>query len=120
MIDDSEIARLGAVPVTVAADEIRDGIGMIRVTASPSLVIAVLHDGSQEALERARISARLVRAAPTMLALIRTALDAWSAEFDGDPDRDLNVPGADFVDWFTGWRDDVRRDLTRCLPAGWL
>ena len=40
-------------------------------------------------------------------ALRRYVEAAWP-QFDGAPDTDLNVSGADLVDWFCAWRERAK------------
>lgn len=63
-----------------------------------------------EAELRARLEAqdRLDGIAPQLLAACKAALEYHAEEFDGPPDADLNVSGADLVDWFAQWRQTVR------------
>jgi hypothetical protein len=106
-----------SVPVSVVADAIEDGFGMVRTDESPPLIVAVLHDGTEAHVMDAETHAALLRAAPAMLALLKEALAAWADEFDGGPDDDLSVSGADLVDWFSQWRAGARDALRRHLPA---
>ena len=55
-------------------------------------------------------ASRLDAAAPMRLVL-QEALRAWSAQFDGDPQHDLSVSGADLVGWFSQWRLHARAAL---------
>ena len=50
-------------------------------------------------------------AAAPMRLVLQEALRAWSAQFDGDPQQDLSVSGADLVDWFSQWRLRARAAL---------
>jgi hypothetical protein len=53
----------------------------------------------------------VIEAAPGMLAALESALDAWRDQFepaDDAADSDLEISGADFVDWFATWRDQAK------------
>lgn len=57
-----------------------------------------------------KADADLFAAAPDMLAALETALDAWRDQFDppeGAAQSDLRINMADFMDWFTGWRESA-------------
>jgi hypothetical protein len=41
-------------------------------------------------------------------ALLLEAVEAWADQFDGDPDTDLNISGADFIEWFARWRIEAK------------
>jgi len=43
--------------------------------------------------------------------VLRVALAYHAEEFDGPPDQDLNVSGADLVDFFSSWRETARTSL---------
>jgi len=44
-------------------------------------------------------------------AVLRVALAYHAEEFDGPPDQDLNISGADLVDFFSSWRETARTSL---------
>lgn len=48
---------------------------------------------------------------PDLPAVLIEALQAWGEQFDGEPDSDLDVSGADLVDWFAQWRLRAREAL---------
>jgi len=64
--------------------------------------IAVKLRGDNDSLRSALASAADV---------LRVALGYHADEFDGPPDQDLNVSGADLVEWFSGWRIAARTSL---------
>lgn len=51
---------------------------------------------------------RAMAAAPALLSVLERAVAVYSDQFDGDPDSDLHVSGADLVDWFTAWREEAK------------
>ncbi len=53
----------------------------------------------------------------SLAALIGDALLYEAGQFDGPEDEDLEVSGADLVDWFTDWRERAKRALRRGQPA---
>ena len=87
-----------------------------RTAKRPAVEIVVVHDGSSAAAGEAEACSALLALAPAMLDLLRDALTAWSDQFEGDDDTDLHVSGADFIDWFTGWRCTAKRRLSSLLP----
>ncbi len=89
---------------------------MLRIAERPAVEIVVVHDASATSIRKAEACAALLALAPAMLDLLRDALAAWSDQFDGDDDTDLHVSGADFVDWFTGWRNTAKCRLSSLLP----
>ena len=104
----------GALQIRRLEDRIEDGFGMVRTGTSPSVKVAVVHDGSDRDIGEAEQCARLLALAPVMLELLRTALGAWAEQFDapdGADDADYYVSGADMVEWFAGWRLRVRERL---------
>jgi len=64
--------------------------------------IAVKLRGDNDSLRSALASAADV---------LRVALAYHAEEFDGPPDQDLNVSGADLVDFFSSWRETARTSL---------
>lgn len=46
---------------------------------------------------------------PDLLAIVRDMLAYEAAQFDGPPDHDLSVSGADLVDAFSAWREQLKR-----------
>jgi hypothetical protein len=71
----------------------------------------LLSSESPLSLEEREANGALIGAAPDMLAALETALDAWRDQFepaDDAADSDLEISGADFVDWFASWRDQAK------------
>lgn len=62
-----------------------------------------------EAAEEA-LATRLVRLVK-LERLGHELLEHHAEEFDGPPDEDLQVSGSDLVDWFSGFREKIRRAL---------
>jgi histidinol dehydrogenase len=43
--------------------------------------------------------------------VLTEAVQAWADQFDGVDETDLEVSGADLVDWFADWRDRAKAAL---------
>lgn len=74
------------------------------------------NNGTDVASYECALIARQALVAPAMpedgaVALLAEACQVWAAQFDGTGDSDLNVSGADLVDWFTEWRGRAKRTL---------
>lgn len=87
------------------------GFELVRADCEPPIVVATIHDGIDRGIGEAEAIARLLSAAPQMRSVLQEALRAWSAQFDGDPQQDLSISGADLVDWFSQWRRRARAAL---------
>lgn len=59
----------------------------------------------------ARHHAGLFAASRDMAVVLQEALEAWSEQFDGEPDRDLRIDPSDLLDWFAAWRLRARAAL---------
>lgn len=53
---------------------------------------------------------------PSIPDVLRDALAYEVAQFDGPPDTDIRVSGADLVDWFSQWRTRAKVALAAAAP----
>ena len=88
-----------------------EGFELVQTDCETPITIAIVHDGADRGVGEAEAVARLLSAAPAMAAVLQEALGAWSPQFDGDPQRDVSVSGADLMDWFAQWRLRARNAL---------
>ena len=73
-------------------------------------------DGGPEDLDTVRMNARLFAASKQMAALLIELLDYEAEQFDGPDHLDLEVSGADTVDWLTAFRLRVRAVIGTVAP----
>lgn len=75
--------------------------------------VAKLHpiQGLPQDRDMVEMNAHLIAASKPMAEMLLEALRYEADQFDGDPDLPLDVSGADLVDWFTDWRERVKRVL---------
>lgn len=102
----------GHLAVRVLEDVVSDGYGLVRTDRSPAVEVAIVHDGTDHGIGETEAYVALLARAPAMKRLLDEAL-AFEAEA---LDADEPVSGADLVEWFAGWRLDVRTLLTQPLP----
>ena len=48
--------------------------------------------------------------------LLREALGVWEVQFDGNDDIDVTVLATNLVDWFSNWRQRLKRTVASTLP----
>lgn len=91
-----DFARIAAEPMD---SRHRDGGTLICDGPSDALATVHLYRG-QDSHDSA---VALFTAAPGMLAVLESALDAWRDSFESDSE----INGADFLDWFSTWRESA-------------
>ena len=101
--------------VKIIEDFTDDDFGIIRTPGGPRVEIAVAHDGTAEGVHEAEHAAAAIAALPKLYEILQQATQAWSEEFDGDDEVDLNVSGADLVDWFGQWRLAAKAALAAAI-----
>lgn len=75
-------------------------------------VAAVIHDGADRGIDKARVYAEILAAAPVMLILLLEGLDVSRAEFEAD----TPIDGGDLVESIGAWRRKVIQTLQMGLP----
>ncbi len=89
-----------------------DGYVLIRTDCSPTVEVAVVHDGADRGIGETEAYVALLARTPGMRRLLNEALAFEAKAFDDDEP----VSGADLVQWFAEWRGRVRTQLTQPLP----
>ncbi|MBB3175542.1 hypothetical protein FHR90_003398 [Endobacter medicaginis] len=85
----------------------------LQIWTRENTAVAKLHpiQGLPEDREAVATNARLIAASKPMAEMLMEALRYEADQFDGHWDLPLDVSGADLVDWFTDWRERVKRVL---------